>query len=757
MNSKRSGCLPALLALRSEFCENTTITIVTDWAMVDKPDPFEIEPLETALNDSATRVSAIWISFLIFSLYLLVAATTVTQHQLLLAQPVQLPVLNIGLPLWGFFFLAPILFVTLHTYVLLQVLLLGRTAAAYDAAVARLNLSADENNSLRQRLANTLFAQIFAGSPRERQGFIGLLLTAMVWITLVVLPISVLLTFQFSFLAYHSHPVTWTHRLLIFIELAAFILLWPVALDGKRDFRFPNPVAHLKNFVALPWRLFAPQKRRRDELLWLRGQAVPLAALLLFIVVSLWFASFPGEPHVNIFTLNSPSSVQCKRFLHQRFKYADLRFDRLVLPFTEVVDSGKLPKNDMDNPQISRSPIQQVERPWTQNFQDRNLECSDLHASDLRGVKLLGANLQGANLQHADLRDASLSLAQLQGATLISAHLEGELMDSADLSGANLRDALLQGANLTKATFNVADLAGASLQGALLDESKLQGAILDSAKLQGAHLKDAHLEHASLRSAQLQGALLGTLDEADLSGAWVWRTSISICPKARLSDIKLIPIIQNVSASDGSNLQPISATDPDAVKKFITASTSMIQDDRDRSATARRMSKALAVDQNDSETDKMAKVWSDCEAQMAIMLPEQQMRLDAAHAAQLLSLACNLASYDPEVVAGIINTWIVNSPSSSFSVQLARGLLSADGSQCGATKYLSSETRRKLTEIIAAAAPSTPTASSPGSAPKNPPGGANPASEKPPPARVSGSAPGAFAAPTSGAASAANR
>lgn len=71
--------------------------------MVDKPDPFDVQALETAVNDSATRVSAIWISFLIFSLYLLVAATTVTQHQLLLAQPVQLPVLNIGLPLWGFF------------------------------------------------------------------------------------------------------------------------------------------------------------------------------------------------------------------------------------------------------------------------------------------------------------------------------------------------------------------------------------------------------------------------------------------------------------------------------------------------------------------------------------------------------------------------------------------------------------------------------------------------------------------------------
>src|ERR1700710_2051606 len=93
-----------------------------------KIDPFDVEALEKSLNDSATRVSTIWVSFLIFSLYLLTAATTVTHRQLLLAEPVKLPVLNIDLPLWGFFFLAPILFITFHAYVLLQVLLLGRTA-----------------------------------------------------------------------------------------------------------------------------------------------------------------------------------------------------------------------------------------------------------------------------------------------------------------------------------------------------------------------------------------------------------------------------------------------------------------------------------------------------------------------------------------------------------------------------------------------------------------------------------------------------
>src|SRR5438552_4076182 len=192
--------------------------------MTEKLDPYDVGALEKSLNDSATRVSTIWISFLIFSLYLLTAAATVEHRQLFLAEPVKLPVLNIDLPLWGFFFLAPILFVILHAYVLMQVLLLARTAAAYNAAVERAGLPPEENATLRQRLANTLFAQIFAGSPRERGGWLGWLLKAMAGITLAIAPILILLVFQFMFLPYHSHIATWTHRALIAVELAAIFL-----------------------------------------------------------------------------------------------------------------------------------------------------------------------------------------------------------------------------------------------------------------------------------------------------------------------------------------------------------------------------------------------------------------------------------------------------------------------------------------------------------------------------------------------------
>src|SRR5215813_10377338 len=116
----------------------------------EKLDPFDVTALERSLNDSATRVSTIWVSFLIFGLYLVIAAGTVTHRQLLLEEPVKLPVLNIDLPLLGFFFLAPILLVIFHAYVLIQVLLLGRTAAAYNKAVEKAQLGTEENVSIRQ-------------------------------------------------------------------------------------------------------------------------------------------------------------------------------------------------------------------------------------------------------------------------------------------------------------------------------------------------------------------------------------------------------------------------------------------------------------------------------------------------------------------------------------------------------------------------------------------------------------------------------
>jgi hypothetical protein len=71
--------------------------------MSNRPDPFDVPALEKSLNDSAVRVSTIWVSYLIFGLYLVIAAGNVTHRQLFLSEPIKLPVLNVDLPLAGFF------------------------------------------------------------------------------------------------------------------------------------------------------------------------------------------------------------------------------------------------------------------------------------------------------------------------------------------------------------------------------------------------------------------------------------------------------------------------------------------------------------------------------------------------------------------------------------------------------------------------------------------------------------------------------
>jgi hypothetical protein len=178
-------------------------------------DAFDVEALEKSLNDSATRVSTIWISYLLFGLYLIIAAGNVTHRQLLLEEPIKLPVLNVDLPLIGFFFLTPILFVAIHAYVLIQAILLSRTASAYNEALARYDLVASAEARVRQRLANTLFAQLFAGSPRERLGLLGWLLNIIAWATLTIAPVLVLFTFELRFLPFHSPQATWGHRCLL--------------------------------------------------------------------------------------------------------------------------------------------------------------------------------------------------------------------------------------------------------------------------------------------------------------------------------------------------------------------------------------------------------------------------------------------------------------------------------------------------------------------------------------------------------------
>src|ERR1700732_14667 len=198
-----------------------------------EPGTKEAEAFVTALNHSAERARTLWFSFLTFMLYLAIATGTTTHRMLFLESPLNLPALNIALPLLGFYILTPVIFVVLHFYMLLNLVLLARTARTFDDGLARAFPQEGEGReNFRMRIENTLFVQLLVGGRLEREGINAKLLSLMALITLALAPVALLLMIQIKFLPYHSEAITWWHRGLLALDLALVWTLWPGYRSG---------------------------------------------------------------------------------------------------------------------------------------------------------------------------------------------------------------------------------------------------------------------------------------------------------------------------------------------------------------------------------------------------------------------------------------------------------------------------------------------------------------------------------------------
>ncbi len=100
----------------------------------------DLEPFRKSIEDSAAVSGGLWLSYLFVMFYLGIAASAVTHVDLFVRNPVKLPFLNIELPLLAFFFLAPLLFLIVHAYTLVNLALLAdRIRQFYSRAGRRLD------------------------------------------------------------------------------------------------------------------------------------------------------------------------------------------------------------------------------------------------------------------------------------------------------------------------------------------------------------------------------------------------------------------------------------------------------------------------------------------------------------------------------------------------------------------------------------------------------------------------------------------
>jgi uncharacterized protein YjbI with pentapeptide repeats len=446
-------------------------------------DTKEAKYFVDALNHSAERVQTLWFSFLTFMLYLAVATGTTTHRMLFLEEQLNLPVLNIKLPLLGFYVLTPVIFVVFHFYMLLNLVLLARTAKSFeDALVRAFPKDGEARENFRMRIENTLFVQLLVGGRLEREGLNAKLLSTVALITLALAPVALLLMIQIKFLPYHSEWITWLHRGLLALDLALVWTLWP----GYR----------------IRWGVRLWPKWRW----WLVPAGVLSAAALAYAVV---VATFPDERmYVATNWLHGAtyfdSTTGQLSSLDRPNWHAWITWpNTLDVHGEDLIDDEKLKKN-VEKYEGSTN----VQR-WvaTLLLAGRDLTGADLSHADVRHVDLSGVILNRANLSYAwaenahfdciEYRERQPGCAQLQGASLDHAQLQGASL-GVSLKGAHLAAAQLQGARLLYAQLQGASLDGAQLQCAELGGAQLQGASLDGAQLQGASLINANLEGASL-------------------------------------------------------------------------------------------------------------------------------------------------------------------------------------------------------------------------------------------------------------------
>ena len=98
-----------------------TATDIAAKLRADADDPDEVRK---ALDDAAGMSRNLWLAFLTFGTYLAISVASVTHTDLFLQTPIKLPLLNVELPLVAFFWVAPLLFLIFHAYLLLNLRLL---------------------------------------------------------------------------------------------------------------------------------------------------------------------------------------------------------------------------------------------------------------------------------------------------------------------------------------------------------------------------------------------------------------------------------------------------------------------------------------------------------------------------------------------------------------------------------------------------------------------------------------------------------
>ena len=183
-------------------------------------------------NGASDPARSAWLAFLALLTYLLVTLASVSHKDLLLNSPVGLPLVNVDIPIFGFFQYAPALLLLVYLSLLVQHVILARKYRKFTEAIAPYENKTGKQHRARELVHSYVVSQILAGPKPNliRSGLMRL----MVFVTFTLLPVVTLLYFQVKFLPYHEVWVTYWHRIAVLIAFAMLFGVLPLMYPWSR-------------------------------------------------------------------------------------------------------------------------------------------------------------------------------------------------------------------------------------------------------------------------------------------------------------------------------------------------------------------------------------------------------------------------------------------------------------------------------------------------------------------------------------------
>lgn len=529
-----------------------------------------LSDLRQSTNETARVARANLLLFLVVGLFLALLIAATDDMLLLKRARMELPLMQIGVPIDLFYGAAPVIFALLHLNLLLRLNRLAHVAALLRQEIEKLGTPAEQTTQTAllfpfdflQVLLYTTgrpsdrrpppFWQLFRylRYEREKYGHLGPLLL-IVALPIFVLPVVLLTWIQLCFLPYQSELITFIHQGVIAADIAA-LAIFCVRLGVFRKLRTaliegPSPLERLGGalslaaipllmiaFLAMSWLIAVVPDSRLE-----RNHPFPETqrGLTLVIFEDWWQAD------------------KCRR----RYIRSPGTFRRyLYIPGTSIAASerpagtgpsrapgtiereitGKLAV-ELD---ISRRSLRYA---WFEGsafrhttFAESDLHCSNFKGSSLQGVVFDGAQLHGAQFDEADLRKASLEDVRANGSEFDDADLRDAQLTGARFRGGSIRRVRMQGAVARQADFYGTDLRQTKFHGADMAHADFFGVDLDRAQFFGADLKRTEFRGATLAGTQFYGvdlnrariqAVNGRLARfywSDLGGSKVTATSL---------------------------------------------------------------------------------------------------------------------------------------------------------------------------------------------------------------------------------------